>query len=74
MNVPETRSGEVQRAEAARTTTTSRHTGETRAVVLTVSAIAVFLYLIRPILLPFVAAGIIAYIATPLLDWLAKRT
>jgi predicted PurR-regulated permease PerM len=73
MNVPETRSGEGQRAEGARTTT-SRHTGETRTVVLTVGAIAVFLYLIRPILLPFVVAGIIAYIGTPLLDWLAKRT
>jgi predicted PurR-regulated permease PerM len=73
MNAPETPSGKVQRPESGRGNAL-RDAGATRAVVLTVSVIAIFLYLIRPILLPFVAAGIIAYIATPLLDWLAKRT
>jgi predicted PurR-regulated permease PerM len=48
--------------------------GETRAVILAVAALAVFLYFIRLILLPFVLAAIVAYICTPLLDWVAKRT
>jgi predicted PurR-regulated permease PerM len=48
--------------------------GETRAVILAASAIAVFLYFIKLILLPFVLAAIVAYICTPLLDWLAERT
>jgi predicted PurR-regulated permease PerM len=42
--------------------------------VLAVAAIAIVLYLIKPILLPFVVAGIIAYVCTPLLDWLGERT
>ncbi|MGH8148502.1 MAG: AI-2E family transporter [Steroidobacteraceae bacterium] len=33
----------------------------------------VFVYLVRSILLPFVAAGIVAYVCTPLVDWLAGR-
>lgn len=49
-------------------------TGETRAVLLLGAGIAFFLYLIRLILLPFVLSGVVAYISTPLLDWLAKRT
>jgi predicted PurR-regulated permease PerM len=48
--------------------------GEARAVMLAVAAVAFFLYLIRSILLPFILAGVVAYICTPLLDWLAKRT
>jgi predicted PurR-regulated permease PerM len=48
--------------------------GDTRAVVLAASAVAVFLYFIKAILLPFLLAGIIAYICTPLLDRLARRT
>lgn len=48
--------------------------GDTRAVVLAASAIAVFLYFIKAILLPFLLAAIIAYICTPLLDRLARRT
>jgi predicted PurR-regulated permease PerM len=37
-------------------------------------ALALFVYLVGFIVLPFVIAGIIAYICTPLLDWLAGRT
>ncbi len=53
---------------------TSRDTDEPRVIVLTVAAVALFVYLIRFIVLPFVVAGIIAYICTPLVDWLAART
>ena len=48
--------------------------GETRLLLFGAVAIVFFLYLIRFILLPFVLAGVIAYVCTPLLDWLAKRT
>jgi predicted PurR-regulated permease PerM len=34
----------------------------------------VFLYLVRDILLPFAVAGIVAFVATPLIDWLAAST
>jgi predicted PurR-regulated permease PerM len=52
----------------------SHDTGEVRAVVVTFAALALFVYLVGFIVLPFVIAGIIAYICTPLLDWLAGRT
>jgi predicted PurR-regulated permease PerM len=71
MNAPEMGRREFERAEDE---STRRGAGETRAAVLTVAAIAVFLYLIKPILLPFVVAGIVAYVCTPLIDWLAART
>lgn len=48
--------------------------GELRAVMLTVGVVALFLYFIRSIMLPFVLAGIIAYICTPLINWLTERT
>ena len=51
-----------------------RETAEVRAVVVTFVALALFVYLVGFIVLPFVIAGIIAYICTPLLDWLAGRT
>lgn len=41
--------------------------------ILAVIATVVFLYLIRVILLPFVAAGIIAYVCTPLVDRIAQH-
>jgi predicted PurR-regulated permease PerM len=71
MNAPETTRREFERAadESAQ-----RRAGDTRGVALTLAAIAIFLYLIKPIVLPFVVAGIIAYVCTPLLDWLAART
>jgi predicted PurR-regulated permease PerM len=62
-------------AHAARTrAAVSLDSGEIRAVVLAASAIAVFLYFIKAILLPFLLAAIVAYICTPALDWLARRT
>lgn len=48
--------------------------GEFRAIVLGAGGLAVFLYFIKLILLPFALAAILAYVATPLLDWAAKRT
>jgi predicted PurR-regulated permease PerM len=48
--------------------------GETRAIMVGAVALAVFLYFIKLILLPFVLAAIVAYICTPLLDWAARRT
>jgi predicted PurR-regulated permease PerM len=48
--------------------------GDTRAVILSAAALTVFLYFIKLILLPFVLPAILAYICTPALDWLAKRT
>ncbi len=48
--------------------------GETRAVILAAAGLTVFLYFIKLILLPFVLPAILAYICTPALDWLAKRT
>ena len=51
-----------------------RDAGQMRVIVLAAAGVALFVYLIRFILLPFVVAGVVAYICTPLLDWLAKRT
>jgi len=48
--------------------------GETRAIMIGAVMVAVFLYWIKLILLPFVLAGIIAFVCTPLLDWAAERT
>jgi predicted PurR-regulated permease PerM len=73
MNVPETRGGKMHPAEGFRAAG-SRDTGQTRTVIMAAGALALFLYFIRLILLPFVAAGIIAYICAPLLNWLTKRT
>jgi predicted PurR-regulated permease PerM len=42
-------------------------------VIAVVVSLAIFLYLVREILLPFVFAGIVAYICTPLVDWLTAR-
>ncbi len=67
------RSEEVQPAEGARAAG-PLDSGETRAMMIAAVVLAFFLYLIKLILLPFVLAGIIAYICTPLLDWAARRT
>jgi predicted PurR-regulated permease PerM len=48
--------------------------GEVRAVIFAAAALAVFLYFIKLILLPFVLSAILAYVCTPALDWLAVRT
>ena len=47
---------------------------EARAVLLAAAMLAVFLYFIKLILLPFLLPAVLAYICTPLLDWLAART
>ncbi len=39
-----------------------------------VIALVIFLYLVRDILLPFVVAGVVAFVATPVVDLLAART
>jgi predicted PurR-regulated permease PerM len=43
------------------------------AALAVIVAIIVFVYLIRAVLIPFVFAGIVAYLCTPLVDWLANR-
>ena len=64
---------EAQLGERLRTTG-PLDSGETRAIMIGAVVLTVFLYFIKLILLPFVLAGIVAYICTPLLDWAAKRT
>jgi predicted PurR-regulated permease PerM len=73
MNVPEmeTRLPEGSAGERA---APKRDAGDMRSLALSLGAVAVFIYLIKNILLPFVVAGIVAYICTPLLNWLARRT
>jgi predicted PurR-regulated permease PerM len=71
MNAVDPKGQDSQGADGA---TASRETAEVRAVVVTLAALALFVYLVGFIVLPFVIAGIIAYICTPLLDWLAWRT
>ena len=48
--------------------------GEARAIMIGAVVLTIFLYFIKLILLPFVLAGIIAYICTPALDWATART
>ena len=47
---------------------------EARAVIVAAAVLAVFLYFIKLILLPFLLPAVLAYICTPLLDRLAART
>lgn len=39
-----------------------------------IGGLALFLYLVRHILLPFVIGAIVAYLLTPVVDWLTRRT
>src|SRR5580658_3790712 len=71
MNAVDPNGQDSQRAAGA---TALHDAAEVRAVVVTFAALALFVYLVGFIVLPFVIAGIIAYICTPLLDWLARRT
>jgi predicted PurR-regulated permease PerM len=48
--------------------------GEARAILIGAIVLAIFLYFIKLILLPFILAAIAAYICTPLVDWAARRT
>lgn len=70
---PDPKGLKIQRSESG-SATASRAAAEIRPVIFALVAIAVFAYIIRFILLPFVISGVIAYICTPLLDWLAWRT
>ncbi len=47
---------------------------EARAVIIAAAALAIFLYFIKLILLPFLLPAVLAYLCTPLLDRLAART
>jgi predicted PurR-regulated permease PerM len=47
---------------------------EARAVMLAAAALAIFLYFIKLILLPFLLPAVLAYLCTPVLDRLAART
>ncbi|MGD0024627.1 MAG: AI-2E family transporter [Xanthobacteraceae bacterium] len=73
MNAPKTRSEEARHAASGQAAK-PLDAGETRLVLFAAGAIALFLYLIRTILLPFILAAVVAYICTPPVDWLAKRT
>jgi predicted PurR-regulated permease PerM len=73
MTMPEVNKRVARRAESVQPETAPK-LGEGRGMVLAVIAVVLFLYAIRVILLPFVIAGIVAYVCTPLIDWLAKRT
>jgi predicted PurR-regulated permease PerM len=46
----------------------------TTTTLFVLSAIAVLLYAIQPVLLPFVLSGLLAYICTPFIDWLRARS
>lgn len=77
MSAPKARS-EKNRSESARPAArepvpASFDTGEARLVLLAAAAIALFLYFIRAILLPFILAAVAAYICTPFLDWVTRR-
>jgi predicted PurR-regulated permease PerM len=67
------RSEAVRSAERTRAAQTL-DSGEARAIMIGAVVLAIFLYFIKLILLPFVLAGIVAYICTPFLDWAARRT
>lgn len=45
-----------------------------RGTIAVLVSLAVFFYLIRSILLPFILAGAIAYVATPGIDFMTRRT
>jgi len=73
MKLPRQRSDEQRAIERARAAG-PLDSGETRAIMIGAVVLAIFLYFIKLILLPFVLAGIVAYILTPVLDWAAKRS
>ena len=45
-----------------------------RAITAVIFAVVVFVYLIRAILFPFVIAGAVAFVCTPLIEWMCRRT
>jgi predicted PurR-regulated permease PerM len=48
--------------------------GSIRTAVVVLISVALFLYAVRAILLPFVVAGAIAYVLTPVVNWTTSRT
>jgi predicted PurR-regulated permease PerM len=48
--------------------------GTTITAIIIIVILFVFVYLVHSILLPFVLAGIVAYVCTPPVDWLTART
>jgi predicted PurR-regulated permease PerM len=46
----------------------------TQTAIALIAGIALFLYEIQIVLLPFVLAGLLAYICTPIIDWITTRT
>ena len=48
--------------------------GTTALTVAFVAGVLVFFYMVREALIPFVFAGVISYVATPGIDWLAAKT
>jgi predicted PurR-regulated permease PerM len=66
--------GVQERADEQRSAARPLDSGETRAVMLAAAGLTVFLYFIKLILLPFVLPAILAYICSPAVGWLAKRT
>lgn len=73
MNVHETPQGKRQPPERLRTGALSDPEAN-RTLLLALAAIVLFLYFIRNILLPFVLAGVVAYVCAPLINWLTRRT
>jgi predicted PurR-regulated permease PerM len=45
-----------------------------RTMMVVLAAAAFVLYFVRDVLLPFVIAGVVGYAATPLIEWLARRS
>ncbi|MGB6537473.1 MAG: AI-2E family transporter [Xanthobacteraceae bacterium] len=68
------RKSEDHRADEREGAARTLDAGEVRSVILAAAGLSVFLYFIKLILLPFVLPAILAYICTPPIDWLAKRT
>ncbi len=73
MNAPKKKNGELTTAEHA-PASGPLDSGEARAILIGGVVLAIFLYFIKLILLPFVLAAIVAYICTPVVDWAVKRT
>jgi len=60
---------------ASRTSEVAHPSRATAALTIGVIAlVAAFLYLVRNALIPFVFAGVIAFVTTPAIDWAAART
>lgn len=73
MNRPKTRSSDAdpssKRGSGAATVTQASG----RSILIGLAAVAIFLYAVRLILLPFVLAGVAAYALSPALAWLTGR-